>query len=86
MLTIFRWNIIDLAIAVLGLLLTCLEVVMQVHRNLHPAFYLSSSIVKIIMWTVSIGLAVAAMFSDWVKWERFNRDYLYATIGATILV
>jgi hypothetical protein len=73
-------------IASVGLVLTCVEIVMQTQRNLHPTFYLGSSVAKISMWTISIIMSIAAISSNWAKADNFNKVYLYVTIGALVLV
>jgi len=46
---------------------------MQTQRSLHPSFYLGSSIVKIIMWAVSLVLSIVAVWSEWAKSDGFNK-------------
>lgn len=81
MLTESRWNIVDLGLAIVGLLLTCSEIVIQTQRSLHPTFYLWSNIVKTVMWIATIALSIWAKGSTWATLDKYNPYYLYLIIG-----
>jgi len=75
-----RWTIVDFVVASVSLLLSCIELSMFKNRDLTPKLYLGSSISKLIMWTIGIGLTGYTRSTDWsIDW--LNSIYLYVVIG-----
>lgn len=50
------------------------------NRDLTPKLYLGSSVCKLIMWTIAIGLTGYTKSTNWGL-DKYNAIYLYAVIG-----
>jgi hypothetical protein len=79
-LTCLRWNIINLAIACPSLLLSFIEVVLYIHRDLHPIFFLGTAIFKTIAWSALFGLDLYTNGGKW-RLDKLNGIYLDIALG-----
>ena len=75
-----RWVIVDIVIGSLTLLLTLFEVSMFIARDLHPTFYLTSCVTKIVMSIVPLGYNLYTYSEPW-SFDKYNIIYLSVAVG-----
>ncbi|CZR67563.1 uncharacterized protein PAC_17462 [Phialocephala subalpina] len=75
-----NWDIANLVFASIGLMLTCVEIVLYVYRDLSPFLYLSSSFIKVVTWTAVFALDIVAISSNWEK-GQWNNYIIYVVVG-----
>lgn len=64
----------------MALLLTCIEIVLYVYRDLSPAIYMGSALMKAVKWTIVLILDIVALKSDWAQ-GQWNNYIIYVVIG-----
>ncbi|KUJ07601.1 uncharacterized protein LY89DRAFT_359004 [Mollisia scopiformis] len=74
------WDVANLVLAAIALLLTCAEIVLYVYSDLSPAIFLGSSALKAGTWTVVLVLDILAVSSNWEK-GQWNNYIIYVVVG-----
>ncbi|KAE8442226.1 hypothetical protein EG329_003697 [Mollisiaceae sp. DMI_Dod_QoI] len=75
-----NWDVANLVLALLGLGLTCTEIVLYIYSDLSPTIFLGSSLMKAVTWTIVLVLDVTAISSNWEK-GPWNNYILYVMVG-----
>jgi hypothetical protein len=80
------WNVVDLVLSSIGLLLVCIEITMYNHSDLTPSVFLGFNIAKLVIWTPSFVLELYSVIPELVATTIYIRVYYYAVIVTAGLI
>ncbi|KAN0098699.1 hypothetical protein V8E51_014362 [Hyaloscypha variabilis] len=78
------WIVVNILIASIALLLTCVEVLMFVYHDLTPNLFLISAVIKTVLALIPIGFQIYVTRTSWVKISP-NEAYLAVAFGFSIV-
>jgi hypothetical protein len=71
--------------AAIGVLFTCIEIVLQSQQDLRPSMYLGSSIIKMLLLIISIVMDAYATTQPWYR-QEINRFFVFGGIGVSSIL
>lgn len=78
---LYSFVVINLVMAGLSIILTCLEIVMHNNGDLTPTVFFGFQIFKFILATAALASSALATTTSWMKLGTFNKYYVYVAIG-----
>lgn len=79
------WVVVNLVMACVGALLTCLEIVMHSHMDLTPTMFLIFGLIKTTLALLSVAIDAYATSQTWFK-QEYNKYFVYVAIGWSAVI
>jgi hypothetical protein len=84
-LKISRWVVVNLVMACVGVIFTCLEIIMHSHMDLTPTLFLISGLTKTTLALASVAIDAYVTGQGWYKLE-YNRYFVFVAIGWSTII
>lgn len=76
---------VNLVMACVGVLFTCLEINMHSHMDLTPTLFLISGLIKTTLALASVAIDAYATSQRWYKLE-YNKYFVFVAIGWSTII